>query len=135
MHSSNRDAIGCGQAPKDGVKCAKHFSNAFGSVIGNIHAGAKCPISSALENYEIGFGQRALQGCVQRLHHGNVENIQWGTIERDPGSAILDAKLNGFWMNSHAKGAMNMETICRETAGLVFERKRGSPRCNLRKDS
>src|SRR5215472_9810842 len=117
------------------MKRTKHFSDSLGSVVGNIRARAECFISSALENCEIGFGQRALQGCVQKLHHGSVQNIQWRAIERDPSSAVLEAKPNWIRMSCHARRAMNIGAICRETAGLVFQRKRESPRCSLRKDN
>ena len=93
------------------MKSAKHFPDAFWSVVGNIGARAKCFWPSALENHEIRLGQGALQGCVQRFHHGDIKDIERRTIQSDPSGAVIYAKLNRFEMSAHAFRALEIEKL------------------------
>src|SRR5690242_260610 len=80
-------------------------------MVGNIGASAKCFWPSALKNQEIRFEQSALHGCVQRFHHGDIKDIERGTIQRDPSGAVFYAELNRFEMSAHVSRALKIEKL------------------------
>src|SRR2546421_5683032 len=124
MNCGDFQAAGGGEPAKDSMKRGEHFLNALRSMIRDLRPSGKGFLTRAPKNHEITFGKSAFQHRIKRLHHRNVENVEWRAIERNPRRSMFEPKLNRFVAGGHdCRGASTGKTTCLEISEAAFRKR------------